>query len=81
MDILEIYNINVENSYKILHISCMISNNPDSKVFGANMGSTWGWQDSGRTHVGPTNLAIWVRIAMGEKDHRDLRNPNLSSNL
>ena len=33
---------------------------PDSKVHGANMGSTWGRQDPGGPHVGPMNLVIWV---------------------
>ena len=31
----------------------------DNKVYGANMGSTWGRQDPGGPHVGPTNFAIW----------------------
>ena len=33
---------------------------PDSKVYGANMGPTWGRQDPGGPHVGPMNLVIWV---------------------
>ena len=28
---------------------------PDSKVYGANMGSTWGQQDPGVPHVDPIN--------------------------
>ena len=36
---------------------------PDSKIHGAYMGSTWGRQDPGRPHVGPTILAIWAVIA------------------
>ena len=32
---------------------------PDSKVHGANMGPTWDRQDSGGSHVGPMDLAIW----------------------
>ena len=35
-------------------------NCPDSKVYGANMGRTWGLQDPGGPHVGPMNHAIWV---------------------
>ena len=35
---------------------------PDSKVYGANMGPTWGRQDSGGPHVGLMNLAFWVMI-------------------
>ena len=31
---------------------------PNSKVYGANMGSIWGRQDPGGPHVGPMNLAI-----------------------
>ena len=33
---------------------------PNSKVYGANMGPTWGRQDPCGPHVGPMNLAIWV---------------------
>ena len=33
---------------------------PDSKVYGANMGPTWGQQDPGGPHVDPMDLAIWV---------------------
>ena len=32
---------------------------PDSKVYGANMGPTWGRQDPGGPHVGPMNFALW----------------------
>ena len=32
---------------------------PDSKVYGAHMGPTWGRQDPGWPHVGPVMLAIW----------------------
>ena len=35
---------------------------PDSKVYGANMGPTWGRQDPGGPHVGPMNLAISLTI-------------------
>ena len=35
----------------------------DSKVYGANMGPTWGRQDPGGSHVGPMNLAIWVVLS------------------
>ena len=33
---------------------------PDSKLHGANMGTTWGRKDPGGPHVGPMNLAIWA---------------------
>ena len=33
---------------------------PDSKVYGANMGSIWGRQDPGGPRVGPMNLSVWV---------------------
>ena len=36
--------------------------NPDSKVYGANMGPIWGRQDPGGPRVGPMNLAIWELI-------------------
>ena len=32
-------------------------NCPNSKVYGANMGPTWGRQDPGGPHVGPMNFA------------------------
>ena len=35
------------------------NNEPDDKVHGANMGSIWGQEDPGGSHVGPMNLAIW----------------------
>ena len=31
---------------------------PDSKVYGANVGPIWGWQDPGGPHFGPMNLAV-----------------------
>ena len=37
-----------------------IANFPDSKVYGANMGPTWGRQGPGGPHVGPMNFAISV---------------------
>ena len=33
---------------------------PDSKVYGANVGSTWGRQDPGGSHFSHTNFAMWV---------------------
>ena len=39
------------------------SDDPDSKVDGANMGHTWGRQDPGGPHVGPMNFTIiWGAI-------------------
>ena len=35
---------------------------PDSKVYGANMGPIWGRQDPGGAHVGPMNFDIWEYI-------------------
>ena len=32
---------------------------PNSKVHGANVGSTWGQQDPGGPHVGPMNHTVW----------------------
>ena len=40
---------------------------PDSKVHVANMGPTWGRQDTSRPHVAPMNLAIWVSWAFPVK--------------
>ena len=37
-----------------------LSNLPDSKVHGANMGPIWGRQDPGGLHVGPMNLACYL---------------------
>ena len=41
---------------------------PDSKVHGANMGSTWGRQAPGGPRVGPMAIAIWDR-AIQDKYH------------
>ena len=38
----------------------VITDYPDSKVHGANMGPIWGRQDPGGPHVDTMNLAIWV---------------------
>ena len=39
--------------------SSIQGHHPDSKVYGANIGPTWGRQDPGGPHVGPMNFAIW----------------------
>ena len=39
-----------------------MSNFPDSKAHGVNMGPIWGRQDPGGPHAGPMNFAIWVII-------------------
>ena len=39
---------------------CFLVLYPDSKVHGANMGSTWGLSAPDGSHVGPMNLAIRV---------------------
>ena len=36
-----------------------MTNVPDSKMHGANVGPTWGRKDPGGPHVGRMNLAIW----------------------
>ena len=33
---------------------------PDNKIREANVGRTWGRQDSGGPHVGHTAIVIWV---------------------
>ena len=43
----------------------MHNNNLDSKVHGANMGSIWGRQDPGGSHVGPIHFAIWEATLHG----------------
>ena len=43
----------------IHQVSLYIQLYPDSKIHGANVGSTWGRQDPGGPHDGHTNLAIW----------------------
>ena len=52
-----------KSRHGMLHWAWHIGNHcgyvPDSKVYGANMGPTWGRQDPGGPHVGPMNLAIW----------------------
>ena len=47
-------------SAQVLAWCCEAVSYPDSKVHGANMGPICGRQDPGGTHVGTTNLAIWV---------------------
>ena len=42
----------------------MVTNFPDSKVHGANMGPIWGRQDPDGPHVGPMNFAIWVTLLL-----------------
>ena len=37
----------------------VMQNIPDSKVHGANMGPTWGWQDPCGPYVGPAKIVIW----------------------
>ena len=49
----------VSQGYHFCPIPASLRDYPDSKVHGANMGSTWGWQDPGGPHVGHMNLAIW----------------------
>ena len=44
-------------SYQDIPVS--VPTGPDSKVYGANMGSNWGRHDPGGPHVGPMNLGIW----------------------
>ena len=41
----------------------IMEQSPDSKVYGTNMGPTWGRQDPGGSHVSPMKLAIWVVIS------------------
>ena len=40
----------------------VVEASPDSKVYGANVGPTWGRQDPGGPHVGHMNFAIWATI-------------------
>ena len=44
----------------------------DSKVYGANTGSTWVRQDPGGPHVGPMNFAIWDDHYNGSDKGNDL---------
>ena len=46
---------------------------PDSKVHGANMGSIWGRQDPGGSHVGPMNFAIWACMYVHVYSHKSNR--------
>ena len=55
-------------------------NYPDSKVYGANMGPTWGRQDPGGPHVVPMNFAIWECKKKKLITHRGLV-PNLLTPL
>ena len=46
-----------------------MTNSPDSKVHGANMGPIWGRQDPGGAHIGLVNLAVWVTFIHCAKDY------------
>ena len=46
-------------NYHLTRLTGYTGTIPDSKVYGANMGPTWGRQDPGGAHVGPMKLAIW----------------------
>ena len=48
-----------KKTYNAYYYYDLILDNPDSKVYGANMGPIWGRQDPGGPHVGPMNFAIW----------------------
>ena len=52
---------------------------PDSKVYGANMGPTWGRQDPGGPHVGPMNFAIWGVSHYGDMKGHDYPPETLDS--
>ena len=43
-----------------IYSSLGLNDYPDSKVHGTNMGSSWGRQDPGGSHVGPINFGIWI---------------------
>ena len=49
-------------SYPHQVMACWNIKPPDSKVHGANMGPSWGWQDPGVPHIGPMNFAILAFI-------------------
>ena len=52
-------------------------NLPGSKVHGAKVGSTWGRQEIGGSHVGPINFAIWIMITkMSLKDAQQELRPD-----
>ena len=53
-------NYPMESGDLIFFTTHILSNNPDSQVHGANMGSTW---DPGGLHIGPMNLAIWESMS------------------
>ena len=48
-----------ENMYCCINVYSFSGN----KVYGANMGPTWGRQDPGGPHVGHMNFAIWVYLS------------------
>ena len=51
-------------SHARLARTILLSNTPDNKVHGANMGPIWGRQDPGGPHVDPMKFAIWDCIQM-----------------
>ena len=46
------------NTCSMISVNTFSKNYPESEVYGAKMGPTWGRQDPGGPHVGPINLAI-----------------------
>ena len=45
---------------KLIELS--VSNSPDSKIHGDNMGPIWGPQDPDGPHVGPMNFVFWETV-------------------
>ena len=41
-------------------------NFPDSNIHGVKVGPIWGRQGPGGSHVGPTNLGIWVAVYLND---------------
>ena len=50
---------NISSLFSYSHVN--LTNFPESKVHGANMGPTWVLSAPDGPHVGPMNLAIWVK--------------------
>ena len=66
----------VSNLQQLIHfrsdfLLILVYTVPNSKVHGANMGPTWGRQDSGGPHAVPMNLAIWGVSSRHDCHHKN----------
>ena len=62
------WHICAKSSFSTAYTAALIHNEiPDSIVYWANMGPSWGRQDPAGPHVGPMNLVIWDDLEISQK--------------